>query len=187
MSVPPVAVIGVAYFASELALAWRRRSGRGTRPADRGSVRVLWAVIVVAISLSIPVSIRLPAASMHGGRALYVAGLLVFALGIALRWWAILYLGRFFTVDVAIASDHRVVDSGPYSLIRHPSYTGALLAYLGIGLCLGNWVSLALMVVPATWAFLHRIDVEEDALLGGLGEAYRAYRSRTKRLVPFVY
>lgn len=80
-----------------------------------------------------------------------------------------------------------VVDRGPYRLIRHPSYTGILLVCLGYGLALGNWVSLAVMVVLPSVVILRRIGVEEEELLAVLGEAYRAYRGHTKRLVPYVW
>ncbi|MFO1394504.1 MAG: isoprenylcysteine carboxylmethyltransferase family protein [Steroidobacteraceae bacterium] len=71
--------------------------------------------------------------------------------------------------------------------VRHPSYTGALLAFVGYGICLGNWISLAVVTVPIAWAFMRRIEVEELALNGALGERYVAYARRTKRLVPWVY
>jgi protein-S-isoprenylcysteine O-methyltransferase len=80
-----------------------------------------------------------------------------------------------------------VIDSGPYRFVRHPSYTGALIAFVGFGLCLGNWLSLLLITLPISAAFLWRIRVEERALLEALGDNYRAYMERTKRLLPFVY
>ena len=76
-----------------------------------------------------------------------------FVVGIAIRWYAIVYLGRFFTVNVAIAADHRLIDSGPYRFVRHPSYIGALMAFLGLGLTLGNWVSLASCSLQRCWCF----------------------------------
>lgn len=113
-------------------------------------------------------------------------GLVLFAGGIALRWWSIAVLGKFFTVDVAISDQHRVVDTGPYRFVRHPSYTGALVALLGLGLCLGNWLSMLCLMTPITAAFLWRIRVEERALVAALGENYLNYARRTKRLIPFV-
>jgi protein-S-isoprenylcysteine O-methyltransferase len=107
--------------------------------------------------------------------------------GIALRWWAIIHLGRFFTVNVAIAADHRVVDDGPYRFVRHPSYTGALMSFVGLGLTTGNWLAAVVLVVPISVAFLRRITIEERVLAAALGEPYRAYAARTKRLVPFLY
>jgi protein-S-isoprenylcysteine O-methyltransferase len=124
---------------------------------------------------------------MAGATALRWLGVTLYAAGLILRWYAILHLGRFFTVNVAIAADHRVIDTGPYRFVRHPSYTGALMAFLGLALCLANWASLTVLVVPVFFVFLRRIQVEEAALLQALGDEYRGYMSRTKRLIPAVY
>ena len=105
----------------------------------------------------------------------------------ALRWYAIFYLGRLFTVNVAIAADHTLIDSGPYRTIRHPSYTGALLVFLGLGISFGNWLSLIIVVVPTSLAFMQRIAIEEAALARALGDSYLRYMARTKRLIPGVY
>jgi len=120
-------------------------------------------------------------------RYLDVLGVLLFAAGIFLRWYAIVHLGRFFTVNVSIAAEHKVIDSGPYRYIRHPSYSGALLAFVGYGLCLHNWVALVLLLIPVSIGFLWRIRVEEKVLGDALGEDYSQYAARTKRLIPFLY
>ena len=108
-------------------------------------------------------------------------------MGLALRWWAIVHLGRYFTVNVSIAIDHKVVDSGPYRLLRHPSYTGALVAFLGLGICSGNYGSLLAFTVPVALVFLRRIAIEEAALTAALAGDYTAYAARTKRLIPWIY
>ena len=117
----------------------------------------------------------------------YLFGFLLFLGGLILRWYSIGYLGRYFTVDVSISAEHRLIDSGPYRFIRHPTYMGALLAFLGLGFCLGNWLSILFLSVPIIGAFLRRIRIEERALVEALGEQYRAYMRRTKRLIPFIY
>jgi protein-S-isoprenylcysteine O-methyltransferase len=104
-----------------------------------------------------------------------------------LRWWAIITLGRFFTVDVTIEKDHELVERGPFRVVRHPSYTGVLLVFVGLGLSLGNWAALLVILLPIGVAFIHRMNVEEDALTGALGAHYTDYMRRTKRLVPFIY
>jgi protein-S-isoprenylcysteine O-methyltransferase len=71
--------------------------------------------------------------------------------------------------------------------MRHPAYTGLLLRYLGFGLALANWLSLALIFLPMLCTTLYRIRVEEEALVAHFGEEYAAYARETKRLVPGVY
>ena len=72
-------------------------------------------------------------------------------------------------------------------MVRHPSYTGVLLAFVGLALTLGNWVALLVILVPIGAAFVHRMNVEENALSRALGRRYSDYMRRTKRLVPFIY
>jgi protein-S-isoprenylcysteine O-methyltransferase len=79
------------------------------------------------------------------------------------------------------------VTRGPYRRLRHPSYTGALLAFVGLGFTLANWLALAAFVAPITAALLVRIHVEERALVEQFGDAWRAHDARTWRLVPFVW
>ena len=124
MSAQWVPGLGYAFMISEVALAVVRRSrASSSRSADRGSLVLLWMVIVISITFAYSFAYCAPRATMDPGVApsLRIVGLVVFLAGLALRWYAIIYLGRFFTVNVAIASDHRVIDTGPYRYIRHPS------------------------------------------------------------------
>jgi protein-S-isoprenylcysteine O-methyltransferase len=181
-------VLGLIYVLSEFGLAVKKRAKVAeTRDGDRGSLRLLWIVIVTCVTLSFNLAYLLPAASMGAAPALRALGIAIFVMGLMIRWHAIVHLGRFFTVNVAIAADHRLIDTGPYRFVRHPSYTGALMAFLGLALCLANWASLVVMVVPVFLVFLRRMQVEEGALLLALGDQYRDYMNRTKRLIPAVY
>jgi protein-S-isoprenylcysteine O-methyltransferase Ste14 len=184
---PISALLGLFYGLSEAGLGFLKRSRDDSVDADRNSLRVLWLTILIAVTAGILASSRLPAAALGGGLPLFVVSCVLFATGLALRWYAIVYLGRFFTVNVAIHSGHEIIDTGPYRLIRHPSYSGALLAFLGLALGLDNWVSVALIELPVLWAFLRRMRIEERALANGLGRPYTDYMRRTKRLVPFIY
>ena len=116
-----------------------------------------------------------------------VAGLAVLVAGLAIRIWAIRTLGRFFIYTVRVGEDHRVVDTGPYRLVRHPSYTGLLMAALGVGIALDNWLSVAFCLLPALTGFGIRLLSEERTLAAELGEPYRAYMARTKRLIPGIW
>jgi protein-S-isoprenylcysteine O-methyltransferase Ste14 len=107
--------------------------------------------------------------------------------GIAFRQWAIAVLGRFFSAAVRVQQDQTVVDTGPYRYVRHPSYTGALLIFVGLGLALQSWGAILVLAMIFAVAFGYRMHVEEEALISELGEAYISYSRRTKRLIPYVY
>jgi len=116
-----------------------------------------------------------------------IMGFMIMGIGILIRTIAIIQLGRFHTPNVAVLVDHRVVDIGLYHYIRHPSYLGALIAYLGWSLALGNWLSLLIIMTLSTVAYLYRMHEEEAALISTLGESYVSYCRRTKRLIPSIY
>lgn len=182
-----VTLIVFLFPVSEVALALVKRARRNVAMVeDRGSMRLLWFTIVAAVATAAVCSglpaTRLPPAA--ASRAAVALGLLVG--GLALRWYAILTLGRLFTVDVAIQKDHTLVETGPYRYVRHPSYTGMLVAFLGVGVYFGNWLSIAVLAVPIGLVVMLRIRVEEAALLRTFGQAYSDYCARTKRLIPGV-
>jgi protein-S-isoprenylcysteine O-methyltransferase len=183
---PLAAVLGLGFALSEFGLSVFRRSGKGTASADRGSLWLIWAVILASVCFAFTLNHALPGWRFGPERAFRALGIALFTLGIAFRWYAILYLGRFFTVNVAIAPDHRLIDAGPYRIVRHPSYTGSIAAIAGLGICLCNWASLAVLMIPTLLVFLRRMRIEEDALVARFGDRYRDYMRRTKRLIPGV-
>ncbi|HEY8815506.1 MAG TPA: isoprenylcysteine carboxylmethyltransferase family protein [Candidatus Dormibacteraeota bacterium] len=114
-------------------------------------------------------------------------GILVMCGGAVLRYWAIVTLGRFFRFEVMVQDEHKVVTGGPYRFVRHPSYTGILLIQLGLGIALGNFLSIAICMSVPVLGFLPRIQHEETALEDGLGAEYRTYAASTKRLIPGLW
>jgi protein-S-isoprenylcysteine O-methyltransferase len=167
-----------------LALRWRAKEG--VAPADRGFLAEALTSFVLSNLLAVA-CLRFFPGSSFGAYFTSCLGLGAMLGGLFLRWWSIIYLGRFFTVNLAVSAGHRVIDSGPYRLIRHPSYAGLLLVIAGVALCFGNLVSILVLLIPCVALLLKRMRVEEAALAEGLGESYRAYMKRTKRLVPCVY
>jgi protein-S-isoprenylcysteine O-methyltransferase Ste14 len=114
-------------------------------------------------------------------------GFVLIVLGWLCRIWAQRALGGYFTGEVAVQRDHRVIDSGPYHWVRHPSYTGGVLAAIGFGLALSTWLGALISGVLLIWAYVLRVPREEALLAGQLGEAYTRYCARTKRFVPYVF
>lgn len=187
MNVPGPQHLGLMYLASEVLLSATRRSrGDGVRQ-DRSTLGMLWLTIIVSVVAAVLVARAASFAALPQRELFRAAALALFLAGLILRWSAIFVLGRFFTVDVQIAQDHELVKRGPFRLVRHPSYTGVLLAFVGFGLSLANWAALLVLMVPIFIAFVRRMNVEEQALTTGLGERYRSYMRRTRRLVPGVY
>src|SRR5215217_8344635 len=152
-------LLGLVYLISELLLTVTRRSrSRTGTKQDRSTLRVVWLVIVVSVAAGIYMAKHLPAAALPHARSFAFAGAVLFIVGLLLRWWAIVTLGRFFTVGVTIEKDHELVERGPFRMVRHPSYTGVLLAFVGLGLSLGNWVALLVVLLPIGAAFIHRMN-----------------------------
>jgi protein-S-isoprenylcysteine O-methyltransferase len=146
---------------------------------------VLWTTIICAIAAAVVLRSAVPAARLPGTAGLrdtLVIALL--AAGLGIRWYAILYLGRQFTVDIAIRRDHRLIRTGPYSMVRHPSYTGMMLAFAGVAVHFWNWLGIAALLIPVSAALRHRIRQEEKALEREFGEEFIAYKRRTGMLFP---
>jgi len=121
-----------------------------------------------------------------GGEGVRWLGVLLYAAGGVLRLAPVFVLGRRFSGLVAIQPEHRLVSSGLYGVIRHPSYLGLFVLSLGWGLAFrsGVGVILAVLTLPV---LLARIDAEERLLSETFGAEYGAYRARTWRLIPYVY
>ena len=107
-------------------------------------------------------------------------------IGIAIRWAAIATLKRYFTVDVAIAKDHKVIDHGLYRIVRHPGYAGGLIGYLFIPVLLDSaWAFLPALLLAVVMVL--RTSLEDRTLQAEL-PGYRDFAARTRyRLLPGVW
>jgi protein-S-isoprenylcysteine O-methyltransferase Ste14 len=157
-------------------------------PSDQGSRTVIGISLWSGVLLAFLMAWAVPAAHIPGrGWPLLLGGLVLMWGGIALRVWAVRTLGSLFRTVVVIQDKHALIIAGPYRLLRHPSYAGSLLTLAGIGLALGNWLSLLVAVLGALIGFTRRIPVEEAALQAHFGDDYTAYARRTWRLVPLIW
>jgi protein-S-isoprenylcysteine O-methyltransferase Ste14 len=170
-------------------------SQRTNQPKREGATRIggskfriglLGCVIATTAMVNLAPRV-VPAAAIRPGAAAFAAGLVILLAGLVLRGWSFKALGRYFTHIVMVSTDQPVIDTGPYRVLRHPSYTGVILGVVGIGLAAANWAGLAAIMAVVLVPLLWRIHVEETALLATLGDRYRCYAAQHKRLVPLVW
>lgn len=155
---------------------------------DRGSYRVLQAAVLAGLLASLGAVAFLEVATIPAERLAFWMGLACVVAGLTVRRVAIRTLDEGFSYRVAVRDDHEVVDEGLYRWVRHPSYTGGALAYVGLGLAMGNWLAVAAMALASLLGYGYRIRVEEAVLRDELGAAYEAYAERTPyRLIPGVW
>ena len=107
--------------------------------------------------------------------------------GLIIRVTSIMKLKQQFTYTVSKIENHEIIETGLYKKIRHPGYLGQIIIFLGISVCLSNWISVLLMIIPVVYGYLYRINVEEKFMAEMLVQKYLDYRKRTKRLIPGVY
>ena len=180
--------ISVVWLVSEARIDASRRPGASAAVDDRRSHVLMWMSSFVGIAVGLAVKLWLRGAGEiklfspvlgYFGCALMVGGMI-------LRWSAIATLKKQFTVDVAIVEGHQIVDTGLYGLVRHPSYLGGLITFVGLGVAWENWISLLVMLAVRLPATYYRIAVEEQVLVRHFGDAYLTYRKRTKGLIPGI-
>jgi len=159
------------------------------RGASRTDVRgeVVFRVIFFAGILLLPLAQALAPEAVLDGAGVFVVGTVIGWLGLLLRWWSFATLGTYFTTVVKTSPDQVVVERGPYRILRHPSYTGLLAAFVGCGLILGNWVGTAACLLLILVGLIYRLLREEHAMIDSLGAAYLAFAKDRARLVPFIW
>jgi len=160
-----------------------KRHGSPVQRKNRGSnalVLFSWIVALIVAQLFAKFDLAiLPSWAFYLGIVLMLAGIVV-------RQWSIAVLGRFFSGVIGVQDGQKVVESGPYRLVRHPSYSGALLIMVGIGLAFQSW-GAALVIIPIfAVCYGYRMFVEERVLVANLGNSYAEYMKRTKRVIPFL-
>lgn len=152
---------------------------------DAGSIGVImitnWlAMLIIFPAAWISITViqpRLP---------VYYLGVLLLLLGSLLRRLCWKTLGEHFTGDVRAHADQPVIQSGPYRFVRHPSYTAGIMMFVGMGVALTNWISVAIALLAPLIAYGYRVRVEERALLAEIGAPYAEFMRTRKRFIPFI-
>jgi protein-S-isoprenylcysteine O-methyltransferase Ste14 len=155
---------------------------RGRVPWSR-ELRIRAVIVVIAILL-----IRIGAFRGHGlntdpGRA--GPGLVLFALGLGFAIWARMHIGRNWGTPMTQKDEPEMVTSGPYHLVRHPIYSGVLLAGVGTAVAL-SWLWLIAVVLAGVY-FLYSATVEERYMTEQFPDTYPVYMRSTKMLLPFIF
>jgi protein-S-isoprenylcysteine O-methyltransferase len=149
---------------SELRVRFRSRRNQRGASEEWASLVAVILTLGASVAGGFLVATKVESAAIDFARwPIFILGALVMAGGIAFRQWAIAVLGAYFTVDVRVSADQTVVESGPYSRVAHPAYTGMVFVFLGLGLMLGNWLSIAFLTLVPAIGLVVRIRVEERA------------------------
>lgn len=121
-----------------------------------------------------------------GQPAVQYCGSALTAIGLLFSVWARVHLGRNWSGIITLKEGHRLIRTGPYRLVRHPVYTGLLLAVIGSAMAVGTWDAL-FGVAIILLALLLKLRREETLLTTQFGEEYRAFKRETPALVPFIF
>ena len=163
------------------------RSAQRSNSKDAKSLQVILVGLQLAMLAAFPVA-WVPAFQISSHRVgVFIAGAVLMIAGSLLRRHCWRMLGASFTGDVRASADQAVITRGAYGIVRHPSYTGAILLNTGMGIALGSWASAAILVVASFVVYTYRMVVEERALLEAIGEPYAEFLRTRKRVIPFVY
>jgi protein-S-isoprenylcysteine O-methyltransferase Ste14 len=180
------AIIWLAFAASWiLASFWSGRTKSHVRSLSAWVYRL--PILLGAIFLAPPIERVLGAAPLYhlSNAAIYVLALVV-VLGLSFTWWARIHLGRFWSNAITHKEDHRIIDTGPYGVVRHPIYTGQIIGMIATGIAIGNWAAiLGTLLIPfGEW---QKARMEERFLTTELGaDAYGSYCRRVPMIVPFL-
>ena len=154
---------------------------------DNGSLTLFRILIPSAIIISIIIYFIKRDIMLFDAMIFMIVGCVFVVLGLAIRWKAIITLGTYFNVKVTIHKDQKLYTDGIFKYIRHPSYSGLILYYVGLGLIMMNMLSFLVLFLSAMIVVLIRIKVEEKVLEHHFGPAYIEYKSRSYKIIPFVY
>ncbi len=167
------------------ALLWRRMAAGPKAETDRAQRIIMGFCAALFFAFVLLPGLDHRFAWSHVPTALVILGDIVVAVGM-LMVFLVFRENTFAAATVAIHPDQKVISSGPYAIVRHPMYSGALVFVLGMALALGSW--WALLLFPAITLVLAWRLVEEEKLLSVNLPGYQAYRERLRyRLVPFIW
>ena len=182
-----IIVFSILYGLFEIFMSRRQTDKRKiSESGDKGSI---W-ILIISITMGYWLSFIIGATTigrLHHWNIFFMIGSVVALTGLIIRVTSILKLRQQFTYTVTKIENHELIETGLFKIIRHPGYLGQIIIFLGISVCLSNWLSVLLMLIPVLSGYIYRINVEERFMAEHLGQKYLDYRKRTKRLIPVIY
>ena len=157
------------------------------REAFSSRISYMGPLVVAALLLALP-NLPLPLLRerfVPRSPTMFATAATITAVGLIFSVWARRHLGRNWSGTVTIKEDHELITTGPYGIVRHPIYTGLLVAFVGSAIAVGEWRGIV-AVLLAFLSFLFKLRIEERWMRERFGDAYRAYCARVPALVPFV-
>lgn len=156
------------------------------KAGDRGSFWVLCFLILIGFFLSFNIATS-GIGKLYQWNTFFAIGATLSIGGLIIRIKSILTLREYFTYTVTKIQDHELIEIWLYKYVRHPSYLGQFMIFVGIATALSNWLSIVTMIIPCLIGYMYRIKVEEQFMAEQLGQKYLDYSKRTKKLIPMIY
>ena len=167
-----------------------KKKGISSVKKDRTTISFILA-LTISVAIAIPLSFYLNGFGvlriLFSHKILMVLTIFFVLIGMMIRWFSIITLNKYFSTNLTIVDGHILYKGGLYKYIRHPSYLGATISFVGVGLYFSNLISFCIIVSSIVIGYLHRIKNEEKMLINHFGKEYVDYQNETKMLVPFVW
>jgi len=175
---------------SEFLIVSRKRAPQNKNIKDRNSlIQIVILIVTFSIGIGFANSNNIPPLLKFPFEISFwqIIGLILLFTGLSIRWVSINTLKKYFTANLTIQEDHKLITTGIYKYIRHPSYLGGLFCFAGFGIALGNYISLFFIFFVNLIMVLVRIDFEEKILMNEFGSEFEEYKKRTKKLLPLLF
>lgn len=166
-----------------------RPKSKGQKTSEKTSFLYILCSVLTVVILNIVSGffpfLRISYVVLH--EPLMIFSLILYTIGLLLRYVSILYLGKYFTRDVSIESKHELISSGPYTLLRHPLYVGLFLLTTSVPLFFGHMYVYVLAIILMSTVLNQRMKLEEALLTEHFKESYTTWKSKRYRFIPFIY
>ena len=179
-----LAFVGYWRYASQSVKQTTAQETGGSRAVHLGLLALGFGLVFLPLGIG-PLGWRILPATAPDTAVVTAVGALLTLLGVGFAIWARAALGQNWSGIVTLKAAHQLIRRGPYALVRHPIYTGLLLALLGTAMVGGELRGL-LAILIVTLAYWRKSRLEETYLVRQFGAAYQAYQREVKALIPFV-